>query len=717
MEPLGARDYIIVTIDDDSDNNNDEDDDDVVVIEDSETESTENTDFTDSVPTTQPNFQGNSDNYQPPYQMSYGVESLAELSNQPASQMNHPGNLKRFNPNSGEVEFIPSYRNSQFSNSKEDDMGNTSDIFCGENHRNQLMKLQRSCEGLQDLIKSTNRQVNQLCGIVSKMQHSWEKPPFSINAFQQQFCHNENPAAAPQEYRLANAPEMMNYSTLMENNSMRPNAASSSLYNSPNFEMPKIAETSLENNTETMNNQASLGNDGTQCSSSLYVCLTPNFEMQSKGETIPEDGAQIMYYPAVFGNNSSSSVASSTLSIPPNFEMVVRAGTNPDNNIQMVNNPNLMENDSDQDGPCFFIPADCALLPIEILVKAENNMDNSHETATRPTVVENNNSQNSSSSTNFPTNSGFLGDPERNVRILNLHLMVAQRKAEPKLAARYLARILFSKDVLVCSSAGVSSRVPNLSGRQPLDPNKMAAIREYLATAFPNHDLRECGKDWKTCISYINSLIRYVCSDSKRISQKTVARNKVPTNTNTLASADLNDKKDGDGGESSSQLSQQAAASETGANGTSQQNSSAFFERFKQRSTVDIAVPFETVYYLGNPRRNIRIPFSVLTIAKAKCRPELSARYLVRKLFAEEVLIKSFQGNLARGVCALNLNTMNALQEFLQENYPNCDLTESGYDWKLCVTAINSCIRSIRYEFNKSTSKSEPLPATTPSAK
>lgn len=43
-----------------------------MVIEDSETESTENTDFTDSVPTTQPNFQGNSDNYQPPYQMSYG---------------------------------------------------------------------------------------------------------------------------------------------------------------------------------------------------------------------------------------------------------------------------------------------------------------------------------------------------------------------------------------------------------------------------------------------------------------------------------------------------------------------------------------------------------------------------------------------------------------------------------------------------------------------
>lgn len=39
---------------------------------------------------------------------------------------------------------------------------------------------------------------------------------------------------------------------------------------------------------------------------------------------------------------------------------------------------------------------------------------------------------------------------------------------------------------------------------------------EYLITIFPNHDLRECGRDWRACISYVNSLIRYLCSAAKR---------------------------------------------------------------------------------------------------------------------------------------------------------------------------------------------------------
>lgn len=95
--------------------------------------------------------------------------------------------------------------------------------------------------------------------------------------------------------------------------------------------------------------------------------------------------------------------------------------------------------------------------------------------------------------------------------------------------------------------------------------------------------------------------------------------------------------------------------------------SDSFIKNLNLTSAMKIDIFFLFLLdYLGNPRRNIRIPFSVLTIAKAKCRPELSARYLVRKLFAEEVLIKSFQGNLARGVCALNLNTMNALQGLYQ---------------------------------------------------
>lgn len=59
--------------------------------------------------------------------------------------------------------------------------------------------------------------------------------------------------------------------------------------------------------------------------------------------------------------------------------------------------------------------------------------------------------------------------------------------------------------------------------------------------------------------------------------QKTV----VPTKRNTPAFADLDDKRDADGGEGSSLLSKQAASSETSASGSSQPNSSAASEGFE----------------------------------------------------------------------------------------------------------------------------------------
>lgn len=67
---------------------------------------------------------------------------------------------------------------------------------------------------------------------------------------------------------------------------------------------------------------------------------------------------------------------------------------------------------------------------------------------------------------------GYLGDPKRNVKVLNINLVAAKKKTHPRHAARYLVHILFSKEVLMHSWVGVNSQ-----GRQPLDPNKMAAIR------------------------------------------------------------------------------------------------------------------------------------------------------------------------------------------------------------------------------------------------
>ena len=63
--------------------------------------------------------------------------------------------------------------------------------------------------------------------------------------------------------------------------------------------------------------------------------------------------------------------------------------------------------------------------------------------------------------------------------------------------------------------------------------------------------------------------------DSFVFQPQTVDRNKDPANPNIPASANLNDRRNGDGGEGHSQLLQQTAASETRENGNSEQNSNA----------------------------------------------------------------------------------------------------------------------------------------------
>lgn len=37
---------------------------------------------------------------------------------------------------------------------------------------------------------------------------------------------------------------------------------------------------------------------------------------------------------------------------------------------------------------------------------------------------------------------------------------------------------------------------------------------EYLAANFPKYDLSERGKDWKTCVADINSLIYCLCAEA-----------------------------------------------------------------------------------------------------------------------------------------------------------------------------------------------------------
>nr|XP_031529119.1 BEN domain-containing protein 2 [Vicugna pacos] len=751
-----------------------------------------------------------------PYHLWRPAASLGKtlgVDDQAVSEVNHPANLKRYSLNSADVGFIPLHKKGRLSVPRENNMV------------------------LQELLENIERQVNRLCEIVSRMQHSLEKSlslndgdcnptipverqengaeinpvgtslqsaalpklqepvltespplpkivssyslqpcltpgsPFSdpgVPSFFSEGAESTNSVISPAQANLAvptavlpqGEPSLADTpktpSTIMENNSVSPDTAlpprcilpnsvkdsfpsvefvneSSCIVALENFlftEMPGKEEISLENSTESVHYPTLFRNDSGQDTASSSIFIPLNFtvekfiliEMPGKAENNLENSSQTMYYPALLGNISGPDTNSSSYSVPTNFALekviLIETPGKAEASVENSSQTNSVGNDSGPDtaSSTHYIPHNfdrsflSALLPMEILMKAENNMQKSPETMNYPTVLKNDNSQNpSSSSFCIPSNFGYLGDPKRNVRILDIHLMTAQKKTKPNLAARYLVRILFSKETLMSSSVSVNSK-----GRQPLDPNKMAAIREYLAAVFPNHDLREHGKDWQACISDINALIWHLCFEAKRKLQKTVDNNKDPTNPDRPTSADSNDKRNGSGGESSSQLSQQAAVSETRENGNSQQNISALPEGIKEPSTDNSMVSYETLEYLGNPCRNIQLPKLVLNIAKQKSCPELSARYLIRNLFTEEILIQSnVYGTLGRGVFALDSNKINALREFLQDIYPASDLSETGRDWKLCVTAINSCIRSLRYHLRNSTSKSQSPPTTT----
>ncbi|XP_068035060.1 BEN domain-containing protein 2 [Anomalospiza imberbis] len=287
----------------------------------------------------------------------------------------------------------------------------------------------------------------------------------------------------------------------------------------------------------------------------------------------------------------------------------------------------------------------------------------------------------------------FVGDPARNVKVLGNHLVKAQQKTKPKYAARHLVRVLFPKKTLLCSLMGASAR-----GRRTLDPNKIAAIREFLATNFPTYDLSERGKDWKTCITNVNSMIRSLRSETKA-KQTTQRKEEVSDAPDTSHCLDLNSNEDSG---NNSQNSQKMTGSTTD---TLQNSELDKFSEAFHTSLVRKQQSLEPLEPLGSPWRNVQLPFSVIYVAKGKTRPELSARFLIRHMFSEEVLVKSnVYGSLDRGMSPLDSNKINALRDFLQENFPSFDLSESGFDWKACVAAINSTIRSLRHELKKATS-------------
>ncbi|XP_064166284.1 uncharacterized protein si:zfos-905g2.1 [Anguilla rostrata] len=98
----------------------------------------------------------------------------------------------------------------------------------------------------------------------------------------------------------------------------------------------------------------------------------------------------------------------------------------------------------------------------------------------------------------------LIGSSLRKVQISASEYLKAFKESDPLGAVGVILRAVFPDSVLAHS--GVTGN--QAAGVQQLDPNKIEAIREWLAEMFPKHDLNVRGVDWAACLGVITSVIK-----------------------------------------------------------------------------------------------------------------------------------------------------------------------------------------------------------------
>ncbi|KAA0706773.1 BEN domain-containing protein 2 [Triplophysa tibetana] len=298
-----------------------------------------------------------------------------------------------------------------------------------------------------------------------------------------------------------------------------------------------------------------------------------------------------------------------------------------------------------------------------------------------------------------PANSCCVGKSERKVFLPYSVLHKAGKMARPSAAVGYLLRNMFTTEELSQSS---TSRNPTRRLKR-LDPNKISAIRgdmycvnpaditvliftEWAGKRYPKFDFREKGKEWNICLSVINSMARYFRFVGKTQKQKLNSTKVVPSKVEVKPAG-------------TAEIDVELSDSDTEQKPQEKQ-------RRKINSMSDCDRPADMNYnraeynlvYIGSSHREVKVPESALTAAHMRKRPELIARYLIKFIFPEDVLVRSNVYGARTGMDPLDHNKISALREHLSEHFPWMKLEEDGCDWKVCVGAINSTIRKCRFE-------------------
>ncbi|KAM4819367.1 uncharacterized protein RHO17_004310 isoform 2-T2 [Thomomys bottae] len=383
---------------------------------------------------------------------------------------------------------------------------------------------------------------------------------------------------------------------------------------SSNVESPVLVvdEPSLESNSELMNFPPVVENYNDHSFSLLSPAKQPPDSDIVKVILIKmprrvKVNGQIVISPGLLGRiiTSDSETESTSESSYVGFEKLILEEipfdpeTMDQNNSEIVNDSLELGNDSDYDDddeevnecPFFSIPMyfdDQEVTPIRMNC---------------PVSMENGRGQDNIPAFPLITGFAYLGDPRRNIRIHSIHLMTTEKMTKPSLAACYLVYVLFSEETLIDSSASISSL-----GYPDLDPNRMAAIREHLASIFLQCDLTEDGNDWSICLSSIKRLVENLCIEVQTHLREVA-----------LVYSDRNDGGEGSNQESCGRL--------------------LYGRRvlYGARNGKPVTCYVEQLGHLGHSSRHVQVPCSVMTIAKTKRSPELSARFLSHYLFTEEL--------------------------------------------------------------------------------